>query len=102
MTTTMSGLLTSARPQPAQSSKTFGRIENGQQLRGLPTPAEIAEMIAGVTVWLVGRRPAILEQPLVRLRETDRAGARGVVAVDRAERASAPADLQVALARIID
>src|SRR6185436_17076788 len=48
MTTTMSGLLTSTRPLRAQSFGTDGRIENGEQLRGLPAPAEICEVIAGV------------------------------------------------------
>src|SRR5262245_11310088 len=81
MTTTMSGLLTSSRPLRAQSHRSDGRIENGQQLRGLPTPAEVSKVIAGVAERLIGRRPAVLEQPLVRLRETDRPGARSVLAV---------------------
>src|SRR6185503_6590162 len=102
MTTTMSGLLTSSRPVRAQSFGTDRRIENGQQLRGLQAPAQVSEVIAGMTERLISGRPAVLEQPLVRNREADRTGTRSVLAIDRAERARTPADLQIALARVVD
>ena len=74
--TAMSQLLTGLRPTRAQSLGVYRRIERRQQLRRLPTPVEIREMIAGVAERRVGARPAILEQALVRGGEPDRAGAR--------------------------